>query len=162
MSRFLILALALALTACAKSTFQRPGDLFNPSAEAYPFHYGSPYIDMFYRCTTPEVGGVSINGYTATSMNQNLPPQNFSVILKAFNAKGQKLTERFAYGDDLAPDQFDPVPFEVSLQAVEGVARYDLYYSFVVRDERMKTQQFGTVQDVCGNRWRRKEMPPAS
>ena len=163
MYRYLILAVALTLTACGpKSTFKRPADIYNPNPTAYPFHYGSPYIDMFWHCMSPEGGGVSIAGYVATSTNQNLPPQNFSVILKAYNAKGQKLTERFTYGDDLDPDQFEPVPLEVSLPAVSGVARYDLYYSFVVVDGREKLQQFGTVKDVCGGRYRRKEVPPGS
>jgi hypothetical protein len=124
--------------------------------------YGSPYIDMFWHCMSPEGGGVSIAGYVATSTNQNLPPQNFSVILKAYNAKGQKLTERFTYGDDLDPDQFEPVPLQVSLPAVAGAAKYDLYYDFFVRDGRDKLEQFGTVKDVCGGRYRRKEVPPGS
>lgn len=163
MYRYLILALLLTMTACgAKSTFQRPANVYNPNTAEYPFHYGSPYIDMFWRCQTPKVGGVSTDGYAATSMNQNLPPQNFSVTLKAYSAKGQKLTEHFAYADDSAPDQFEPVPFEVSLQAVAGVARYDLYYSFVVVDPRQRIQQFGTVEDVCGARWLREATPPGS
>jgi len=154
MYRYLILAVALTVTACG-GTFKQPADLYNPNPTAYPFHYGSPYIDMFWHCMKPEGGGISIAGYVATSINQNLPPQNFSVILKAFNAKGQKLTERFTYGDNLSPGQFQPVPLEVSLPAVSGVARYDLYYSFVVVDGREKLQQFGTVKDVCGGppRW---------
>jgi hypothetical protein len=165
MYRYLIiaLALALALTACGpKSTFKQPANLLSPSPAEYPFHYGSPYIDMFWHCMSPEGGGISIAGYVMTSTNQNLPPQNFSVILKAFNAKGQKLTERFTYGDNLSPGQFQPVPLGVSLPAVSGVARYDLYYSFVVVDGREKLQQFGTVNDVCGGRYRRKEVPPGS
>ena len=163
MYRSLIFSLALFLTACGpKSTFKRPADIYNPNPTAYPFHYGSPYVDIYWRCTTPEAGGLSVGGYTATSDNQNLPPQNFSVILKAFNAKGEKLTQRFVYGDSLNPDQFDPVPFEVSLPAVAGAAKYDLYYDFFVRDGRDKLQQFGTVNDVCGGRYRRKEVPPGS
>lgn len=157
------LALALVVTACGpRSTFKRPEDVYGPSSATYPSHYSSPYIDMFWRCQTPTAGAVSIDGYVATSLNQDLPPQNFSVTLKALNAKGQKLTERFAYGDNLAPDQFEPVPFEVSLQAIEGVVRYDLYYSFVVVDERQRVQQFGTVEDVCGARWLREAAPPGS
>lgn len=165
MYRYLILpsALALIVAACGPpSTFKRPENIYSPNPTTYPSHYGSPYIDMFWHCQTPPAGGVSIDGYVATSLNQNLPPQNFGVTLKAFNAKGQQLTERFAYGDDLDPDQFEPVPFEVSLQAIEGVARYDIYYSFVYVDERQRNQQFGTVEDVCGGRWVREATPPGS
>ena len=164
MYRTLIAALTLALTACgAKSTFQRPGDIFNPSATAYPFHYGSPYIDMFYRCTTPAGGGISIDGYTVTSPNQNLPPQNFQVTLSAWDAEGHKLTQHFTYGDDLAPDQFDPVPFEISLPAVAGAVEYDLYYDFYVADRGSgKLEEFGTVKNVCGGEYRRKAEPAGS
>jgi hypothetical protein len=150
-----VLLLALLLAGCG-GTFQRPANLYNPSMERFPFHYGTPYVDLFWRCMTPEAGGgISVDGYTATSTNQGEPPQNFGVTLKAFDADGQKLTERFAWGDDLAPGAYDPVPFEVAIPAVSGVARYDLYYSFYVVDGRQRLAQFGTVEDVCGARWRR-------
>ena len=163
MYRYVVLPLALALvvSACGpKSTFKQPVNIYNPNPATYPSQYSTPYIDMFWHCQTPPVGGVSIDGYVATSINQNLPPQNFSVILKAYNAKGQKLTERFSYGDDLDPDQFEPVPFEVSLQPIEGAARHDLYYAFVVIDQGDRLQEFGTVEDVCGGRWAREATPP--
>lgn len=151
-----VLILAFLLAGCG-GTFQRPANLYNPSMERFPFYYGTPYVDLFWRCMTPEAGGgISVDGYTATSTNQQLPPQNFGVTLKAFDADGQKLTERFAWGDDLAPDAFNPVPFEVAIPAVSGVARYDLYYSFYVVDGRQRLPQFGTVEDACGARWRRK------
>ncbi len=161
MSRYLYVILALILTGCASSgsTFARPANLYNPSPERYPFHYATPYVDLFWHCQTPEAGGVSVHGYAAASTNRNMPVQNFSVILKAMGAKGQKVTERFTYGDNLDPGLFNPVPFEVSLAAAEGVARHDLYYSFYVVDGREKVSQFGTVENVCGGRWQRKAKP---
>lgn len=151
-----VLILALLLAGCG-ATFQQPANLYNPSMERFPFVYSTPYVDLFWRCVTPEAGGgISVDGYTATSTNQQLPPQNFGITLKAFDADGQKLTERFSWGDDLAPDAFNPVPFEVAIPPVSGVARYDLYYSFYVTDGREKLTQFGTVEDACGARWRRK------
>jgi hypothetical protein len=157
MWRYVILILALVVTGCATGEdFKRPADLYNPSMARFPFHYGTPYVDLFWHCGTSQAGGTSVDGYTATSTNQDEPPQNFSVILKAFNADGQKVTERYTWGDDLLPSQFDPVPFEVAVPAVAGVARYDLYYSFYVLDGRDKLSQFGTVKDVCSDKWRRK------
>ncbi|MFQ5947028.1 MAG: hypothetical protein ACE5NC_12415 [Anaerolineae bacterium] len=157
MWRYVILIMALVAAGCASGgDFKRPANLYNPSLERFPFHYGTPYIDMFWRCTTPEAGGVGVDGYTATSTNQDEPPQNFGLTLQAFNADGQKLTERFAWGWDLIPDQFDPVPFQVAVPAAAGAVRYDFYYSFYVKDGLSKLSQFGTVKDVCGQRWRRK------
>jgi hypothetical protein len=157
MWRSAIVILALVLTGCAAGEdFKRPANLYDPDMARFPFHYGTPYVDLFWRCMTPEAAGISIDGYTATSTNQELPPQNFGVTLKAFDADGQKLTERFAWGDNLAPDAYNPVPFEVAIPAVSGVARYDLYYSFYVVDGRQRLAQFGTVEDACGARWRRK------
>lgn len=163
--RYLILPAALILftAACGSpSTFKRPADIYSPTPTPYPSHYSSPYVDMFWRCQTPAAGGVSIDGYVATSLKQDLPPQNFQVTLSGRDATGQKLNERFAYGDNLIPDQFTPVPFEISLAGKAGAVRYDLYYSFYVIDERERLQQFGTVEDVCGARWLRKAAPPGS
>ena len=154
--------LTLVLTACGSpTTHTRPG-IYGPIPAPYPSHYSSPYIDMFWRCETPAGGGVRIDGYVATSLNQDLPPQSFQVTLSARDAKGKKLTEGFAYADNLSPDQFTPVPFEISLPGVTGAVAYELYYSFHVIDERKQLQQFGTVKDVCGARWLRGSPPPGS
>ena len=57
MYRYLILALALGVTACGpKSTFRQPVDIYNPPAE-YAYYYDALYADFFWRCVTPERGG---------------------------------------------------------------------------------------------------------
>ena len=162
MYRYLILALVLAGCAASASTFKRPADLYNPNPVSYPFHYSDPYVELFWRCQTPEAGGVSVEGYAASSTNANVPLMNFNVTLSAVDAEGRKLTRRFAWGTNPQPSRVNPVPFEVSVAAVAGAVRYDLYYDFQYRDGRTTQNQFATIEDVCGGRWRGKEVPPGS
>lgn len=162
--RYLILpvVLILFLAACGSpSTYKRPG-IYGPIPTPYPSHYSSPYIDMFWRCENTTGGGVSIDGYVATSLHQDSAPQNFQVTLSARDTKGQKLDEGLAYADNLSPDQFTPVPFEISLPGVAGAVEYEMYYNFYVIDKRKRLQQFGTVKDVCGARWLRGSSQPGS
>lgn len=159
MWRRAILIPALILAGCA-GTFKQPGDLYNPPLAEYPFQYGSPYVNMYWRCQTAQAGGVSVDGYAMASSNANLQLNNFNVTLSARNAEGKDLTERFAWGDNLAAGIVAPVPFEVSVSAPPGTARYDLYYDFTVKDGFERREIFWTIKDVCGDYWRRKAQPP--
>ncbi len=153
MRRWLVLPLVLA--GCA-GTFKQPGDLYNPPLAEYPFQYSSPYVNMYWRCQTAQAEGVSVDGYAMASTNANLALSNFNVTLSARNAEGKDLTERFAWGDDLAPGLFSPVPFEVSVPAPPGTVRYDLYYDFTVKDGSERREIFWTIKDLCGAQWARK------
>lgn len=159
MYRYLILALFLAGCASSGGTFARPANLIDPSPARYPFAYSDPYVNLFWNCATPKAGGAAVDGYGTTSMNANVPLRNFNVVLSAHDAEGKRLTERDAWGDDLSPGRFDPVPFEVSVPAVSGTARYDLYYDFQYRDGFTIQDQFATVKDVCSAKWQRKAKP---
>jgi hypothetical protein len=162
MYRYLILALALTGCASSPSTFTRPADVYNPVE--YPSYYDALSADLFWRCKTPDVGGGTIEGYAVSSTRENLPISNFEVALFARDAKGKTVAKRWTYGDRLSASQFQPVPFQISVAAVEGVARYDLYYAFQIPGERRRwsERRFGTIEDVCSDRWRRKAEPPAS
>ncbi len=161
MYRSLIVALAFTLTACdPKSTFKRPANVQNPVE--YNYYYNALYADVFYRCTTPEAGGLGVDGYAISSASSGSAIENFQVRLFAKDAKGNTVADRWTYGDRLVADLQTPVPFRISVPTAGEGIRYDLYYSFVVDDEREKLQQFGTVKDVCGGRYRRKEVPPGS
>ena len=166
MYRYVILILAVTLTGCASSpsTFARPADVYNPNPAEYPSYYDALSADLFWRCTTPDVGGVSVEGYAVASTRENLPISNFQVTLTARDAKGNELAKRWTYGDRLGPTQYQPVPFTISVPAVKRVGRYDLYYTFEIPGERRRRneQRFGTVEDVCSGRWRRNVKPPAS
>jgi hypothetical protein len=163
MHRYLLLMLALG---CASSpnTFVRPADVYNPNPVEYPSYYDALSADLFWRCMTPEVGGVRVEGYAVASTRENLPISNFQVTLTARDAKGNELAKRWTYADRLGPTQYEPVPFTISGPATERVARYDLYYAFDIPGERRRwnERRFGTVEDVCSDRWRRKVKPPAS
>jgi hypothetical protein len=130
MHRFLIFALVLAGCASPPSTFTRPIDLYNPPAE-YTYYYDALYADLFWRCVTPERGGVNIEGYAVTSLRSNMAIFNFEVRLTARDAKGNVLAQRWTYGDRLSPSNLDPVPFAIAVPAADGVSRYDLYYYFM-------------------------------
>lgn len=161
MIRCLILGLAVALTACGtSSTFQRPANVTNPVA--YNYYYDALYADVFYRCTTPEAGGLGVDGYAISSASSGNAIENFQVRLFAKDAKGTTVADRWTYGDRLVADLQTPVPFRISVPAAGEGIRYDLYYNFDVREERMRNPHFGTIEDVCGGRHRRKEVPPAS
>jgi hypothetical protein len=163
---YVILILAVILPGCASSqeTVTRPADVYNPNPAEYPSYYDALSADLFWRCTTPDVGGVSVEGYAVASTRENLPISNFQVTLTARDAKEKELAKRWTYGDRLGPTQFQPVPFTISVPAAEGVSRYDLYYAFEIPGERRRwnERRFGTVEDVCSERWRRKAKPPAS
>ena len=182
MHRFLIMALILAGCAPSSGTFKQPADVYNPPAE-YAYAYDALYAELFYRCVTPERGGVRIEGYAITSLRNNMAILDFQVRLFALDAKGNVLTQRWTYGDRLSPTNLDPVPFAIAVPAADGVARYDLYYKFVVPDgngngngtaqgiphiQRVRMVPaagldfFGTIEDVCSVRWQRKVIPPGS
>lgn len=162
MYRYWMLILTLVLNGCASAqgTVSRPADVYNPAN--YPFYYDALSADLFWRCKTPDVGGVSVEGYAVASTRENLPIGNFQVTLRARDAKGKELVNRWTWGDRLNPTEFQPVPFTISVPAAEGVSRYDLYYAFDVPGERRRSSErrFGTVEDVCGERWRRKAETP--
>ncbi len=181
MHRFLILALVLAGCASPPSTFRQPVDIYNPPAE-YAYYYDALYADLFWRCVTPERGGVRVEGYAVTSLRNNMAILNFQVRLFARAAKGEVLAEGWSYGDRLNPSNLDPVPFTIAVPAADDVSRYDLYYNFEVPDgngnggtargtdrvQRVRMELaagltwFGTIEDVCGVGWQRKVVPPAS
>ncbi len=182
MYRYLILALALGVTACGpKSTFRQPVDIYNPPPE-YAYYYDALYADFFWRCVTPEQGGLRVEGYAVTSLRNNIAILDFEVRLFALDAKGNILGDRWTYGDRLSPSNLDPVPFAITVPAADDVSRYDLYYYFVsggnggnggaaqapprVQRVRIKLAAgltwFGTIEDVCGVRWQRKVLPPGA
>ncbi len=164
--RVLILALVLVGCASPPSTFRQPVDIYNPPAE-YAYYYDALDADFFWRCVTPEQGGLRVEGYAVTSLRNNMAILNFEVRLFARAAKGEKLAERWTYGDRLNAAQSEPVPFAVSVPAAGDVSRYDLYYQFVVPGESGRgghsgMNYFGTIEDACGPRYRRKQVPPGS
>ena len=180
--RFLILVLVLAGCTLPPSTFRQPVDIYNPPAE-YAYYYDALYADFFWRCVTPEQGGLRVEGYAVTSLRNNTAILNFEVRLFARAAKGEILAERWTYGDRLNPSNLDPVPFAITVPAADDVSRYDLYYFFVVADgngngggsaqapprvQRVRIKlaagldYFGTIEDVCSVRWQRKVLPPGA
>ena len=68
-----------------------------------------------------------------------------------------------------------PVSFAISVPAAGEEVRYELYYRFETTDGRARgghrrqqvrlvvfgagMEVFGTIEDVCGERWRREDMP---
>ncbi|MFQ5657586.1 MAG: hypothetical protein ACE5G5_08615 [Candidatus Methylomirabilales bacterium] len=162
MYRYLILALALTGCASSPSAFTRPADVFNPVD--YTHSYDALFAELFWRCMGPGETGVNVEGYAVASMRNSIGLVNFQVRLTARDSKGSALAVRSAWGDRLSASQFEPVPFQISVPAVGEGVRYDVYYSFRVPEpgERMAQPHFGTVEDVCRGRWRRKAIPPAS
>ena len=165
MHRFMILALVLAGCASPPSTFTRPADVYNPSAE-YANYYDALYADFFWRCVTPE-DRTTVRGYAVSSLRNMVGLVNFEVRLTARAAKGEKLAEGWTYGDRLNVTQSEPVPFAVSVPAAGAGVRYELYYQFVVPGESGRgghsgMNYFGTIEDACGPRYRRKQVPPES
>ncbi len=160
MYRYLIVALALAGCASPPSTFRQPVDIYNPPAE-YAYYYDALYADFFWRCVTPE-DRTTVRGYAVSSLRNAVGLVNFEVRLTARAAKGEKLTEGWTYGDRLNAADSEPVPFKISVPGAGEVVRYGIYYAFEVPIEGSSEHQFGTIEDVCGGRWRRKEKPSAS
>ncbi len=165
MYRYLILALVIAGCASPPSTFTRPVDIYNPPAE-YANYYDALYADFFWHCVTPE-DRTSVRGYAVSSLRNAVGLVNFEVRLTARAAKGEKLAEGWTYGDRLNAANSEPVPFAVSVPAAGEGVRYDLYYQFVVPGESGRgghsgLNYFGTIEDACGPRYRRKQVPPGS
>ncbi len=163
--RFLILALVLAGCASPPSTFSRPADVYNPPAE-YAYAYDALYAEIFWQCVTPE-DRTNVRGYAVSSLRNIKGLVNFEVHLTARAAKGEKLAEGWTYGDRLNAAQSEPVSFRVSVPPADDVSRYDLYYQFVVPGEEGRgghsgLNYFGTIEDVCGPRYRRKQVPSGS
>ncbi len=86
--RFLILALVLAGCASPPSTFRQPVDIYNPPAE-YAYYYDALYADLFWRCVTPEQGGLRVEGYAVTSLRNNMAILNFEVRLFRTNRRSE-------------------------------------------------------------------------
>jgi hypothetical protein len=130
----------------------------------YPSYYDALSADLFWRCMTPEVGGVMVVGYAVASTRENLPIHNFAVTLYARDAKGNELARRWTRGDRVSASQIQPVPFTISVPAAEGVAGHDLFYALQVPvgGRRRSERRSGRVEDVCGDRWQRKATPPGS
>ncbi|MEE9521932.1 MAG: hypothetical protein V3W05_03915 [candidate division NC10 bacterium] len=178
MVRYLILALALTGCAVSSGTFTRPTDLYNPPPE-YPFYYDALYADLFWRCVTPEGGGVRVEGYGVSSTRTGTALYGFEVTLVARDAKGTILADPWIYGDPRDADNVTPTAFAISVPATgEGVG-YDLRYRFqtpggngngrasrgrgvrLVQDTGAQ-EIFGTIEDVCSDKYRRKVTPPGS
>jgi hypothetical protein len=181
MYRSLIFIMALVLTgfAVSASTFVRPPDLYNPPME-YPFRYEALYTENFWRCTTPEGGGVRVEGYAVSSTRSSVSFWEFGVRLIARDAQGNIVADQWASGDGSIPSNIDPVPFAVAVPAAGEGIRYDLYYRLLVGDGggtargghpghgvvRLVLSEglydSGTIHDVCSDQYRRKAAPSAS
>jgi hypothetical protein len=166
MHRLMILALVIAGCASPPSTFTRPADVYNPSAE-YTYYDDALYAEFFWHCVTPEDRTIRVGGYAVSSLRNMVGLVNFEVRLTARGAKGEKLAEGWTYGDRLNAAQSEPVPFAVSVPAAGAGVRYALYYQFVVPGESGRgghsgLNYFGTIEDVCSPRYRRKQVPPGS
>jgi hypothetical protein len=162
MYRYLIVALVLTGCASSGSTFTRPADVFNPVD--YTHRYDGLFAVLFWRCVGPEETGVNVEGYAVASRRTGVGLNNFQVRLTARDSKGSALAVRSVWGARLNARQFEPVPFQISVPAAGEGGRYDIYYSFRVREpgERRDQVRFGTIEDVCGDRWQRKATPPGS
>lgn len=153
MNRTLILALILTTWSVTPSTFAHAADVYDPAN--YPFYYDALYADLFWRCKTPDVGGVGIEGYAMASRGASV--SNFEVRLIARDAQGKKLADRSAYGESIHTYQFKPVPFQIAVPAGGEKIRHDLLYSFEVPTEtRDNAHQFGSIENACGEKWRRQ------
>jgi hypothetical protein len=179
MYRYVICALVLGGCALPLSTFRQPADVYNPPAE-YAYYYDALYADFFWRCVTPERGGVRVEGYAVSSLRNNMAFFNFEVHLFALGAKGGVLAERWTYGDTIGAVRLVPVSFAIAVPTAGAEVRYELYYRFESTDGSgaalrghggqpvqlvvfgAGVEYFGTIEDVCGDRWRRKDMPHQS
>ena len=169
MYRCLILVLILA--GCAPSAFTPPADIYHPVE--YPFYFDAVQADLFWRCTTPEGGGVRIEGYALSSLRTSTPIYNFQVRLIASDAQGGILADRWTYGDLISASRYEPIPFAISVPATGEGVHYDLFYWFqylsgngggrgAERGPGIVLAQAGllpvswTIQDVCDDRWRQR------
>jgi hypothetical protein len=175
MYRCLILVLALAGCAMQQSQspswFKQPADLYHPAE--YPLYFDAVQADLFWRCMTPEEGGVRIEGYVMSSLRTSLPIYDFQVQLYARDAKGKIVADRWTQGDLAMASPNEQIPFAVSLPATGEGLHYDLYYWFqypgagggggrVQVGPRIALAQAGllpvswTIQDVCDEKWRQR------
>jgi len=170
MYRCLILVLILA--GCAPSPFTPPADIYHPAE--YPFYFDAVQADLFWRCTTPEGGGVRIEGYALSNLRSSTPIYDFQVRLFARDAQGKILADRWTYGDLSSAKRYEPIPFAISVPATGEGVHHDLFYWFqypgggngggrgAPRGPGIVLAQAGllpvswTIQDVCDDRWRQK------
>ncbi len=183
MTRALMCIIVLALTGCAvpSSTFRQPADLYNPPAE-YPLYYDALWADLFWRCITPEGGGVRVEGYAVSSTRSGMGVSFFEVRLLARDAKGNIVADRWAYGDRLEASNVEPVSFAIAVPAAGDAGGYNLRYRFQVHEggdgspaagpghRRQEPRMvlvdgleiFGTIENVCDAQYRRKDIPHQS
>ena len=134
MVRTVILIMALTLAGCAATsrTFTRPANLYDPPE--YPFYYDALWADFFWRCPTPEEDGVRVEGYAVSSTRSNMGILRFEVVLRARDAKGNIVVERWTYGDPLDADNITPIAFALAVPKAADAVGYDLFYWFQSRD----------------------------
>ncbi len=172
MYRHLILVLILAGCALPPSSFTQPADIYHPVE--YPLYFDAVQADLFWRCTTPEGGGVRIEGYALSSLRSNTPIYDFQVRLFARDAQGRILADRWTYGDRAMASRYEPIPFAISVPATGEGVHHELFYWFqypggggnggrgAQRGPGIVPAQAGllpvswTIQDVCDDRWRQK------
>ena len=181
MYRSVIFIMALVLTgfAVSASTFVRPPDLYNPPMD-YPFRYEALYTENFWRCNTPEGGGVRVEGYAVSSTQSSVSFWEFEVRLIARDATGKILADQWSYGNPIDADNITPVAFALSVPTAGEGIRYDLYYRLLVHDgggaargghpghavvRLVRSEGLydsGTIHDVCSDQYLRKAVPPGS
>jgi hypothetical protein len=178
MYRCAILVLVLAGCATQQSPFQQspftftqPADIYRPAE--YPYYFDAVQADLFWRCATPEGGGVRVEGYALSDLRSNLPIYDFQVQLFARDAKGEILADRWTRGDRTIAARYEPIPFAISLPTIGEGVHYDLYYWFQIPSgnggrgadrgpeivlARTALQPVSwTIEDVCDDRWRRSK-----
>jgi len=168
MYRSVILVLILAGCALSPSPFTQPADIYHPLE--YPFYFDALQADLFWRCTTPEGGGVRIEGYALSSLRTSTPIYNFQVRLIARDAQGGILADRWTYGDLISASRYEPIPFAISVPATGEGVHYDLFYWFqypsgnggrgserpeIVLARATLLPVSWTIEDVCDDRWRK-------
>jgi|GEM_PF-2480998 len=165
--------LILILTGCAlpPSPFTPPADIYHPVE--YPFYFDAVQADLFWRCTTPEGGGVRIEGYALSSLRSSMPIYDFQVRLFARDAQGKILADRWTYGDLSSAKRYEPIPFAISVPATGEGVHYDLFYWFqypgggnggrgaqhgpgIVLARAGLQPVSWTIQDVCDDKWRQR------
>ena len=171
MYRCVMLILILAGCALPPSPFTPPADIYHPAE--YPFYFDAVQADLFWRCTTPEGGGVRIEGYALSSLRSSTPIYNFQVRLFARDAQGGILADRWTYGDLTIASRYEPIPFAISVPGTGEGVHYDLFYWFqypgagnggrgAQRDPGIVLVQASLlpvswmIQDVCDDRWRQR------
>jgi hypothetical protein len=180
MYRCAILVLVLAGCATQQSPFQQspftftqPADIYRPAE--YPYYFDAVQADLFWRCATPEGGGVRVEGYALSDLRSNLPIYDFQVQLFARDAKGEILADRWTRGDRTIAARYEPIPFAISVPATGEGVHYDLFYWFqypgggggdggrgalrgpgIVHAQASLLPVSWTIQDVCDDKWRQR------